>query len=112
MSQKAAESQERLNKMIGDLRANLKLNVYPTHTPIALINMKNYITQKPHENWRWPKPEDIDKLQLNEKLKLKEIRTAPHGETSYELGTIQLVFQDGITSPKFGRNVEMQSAPI
>ena len=62
MSQKAAESQERLSKMIDDLRANLKLNVYPFHTPIALIDMKNYIHQNPSENFRWPKPEDIDKL--------------------------------------------------
>ena len=61
MSQKAAESQERLSKMIDDLRANLKLNVYPTYTPIALIDMKNYMPQ-PYENWRWPKPEDIGKL--------------------------------------------------
>ena len=49
-----------------------------------------------HVNFRWPTQSDIDKLGLNEPLKLKEIRTKVQKQT---LRAIQFVFQNGIESP-------------
>ena len=53
-------------------------------------------------NFRWPKLEDLQALNLTEPLVLAEIRVK--GVVDYDLTAIQLVFQNGIESPLFDSN--------
>ena len=50
-------------------------------------------------NFRWPTKEDLTRLNINEPLILKEVRTK--GVQGDDLTAIQLVFQNGIESPLF-----------
>lgn len=78
------------------------LEIFSGGFEYKLKKLPNFGTARPenHENnFEFPSPADIERLNLTKPLRLKEIKVK--GENSNPATAIQLVYEDNIESPLF-----------